>query len=76
MAASELNTLLERVEAIASTAEEETRKNVINTLRHTAVELEAPGDSFQRIIYLVIKAPESLFFWKVNVNVCSDLSLK
>ena len=42
-----------QVQKVAGTADETTRKKLIDTLRNLSISLEEPGDTIQRIAYLV-----------------------
>ena len=50
-----MDLIITQVLEIARTADEKTRKALIDTLRNLSISLEEPGDTIQRLAYLVNK---------------------
>lgn len=50
-----MDLIITQVLEIARTADETTRKALIDTLRNLSISLEEPGDTIQRLAYLVNK---------------------
>ena len=53
-----MDLIIAQVEEIRTTADNEARKTLIDTLRNLSISLEEPGDTIQRLAYLV-SLPES-----------------
>ena len=52
-----MDLIISQVLEVARTADETTRKALIDTLRNLSISLEEPGDTIQRLAYLVKKNP-------------------
>lgn len=48
-----LDTVLNQVKSLATSASESTRKDIMSSLRNLANSLEAPDDTMERIMFLV-----------------------
>lgn len=50
-----MDLIIAQVKKVAGTADETTRKTLIDTLRNLSISLEEPGDTIQRLAYLPIQ---------------------
>lgn len=55
MAKHELNQLVDQIRKLAANADQATRENLTQTLRHLSVELETPADTVSRVLYIALQ---------------------